>query len=184
MPYTMLKLVLSRHPTHDLHCTKVTGKKYFTWSAPISMRLIKAIKQKLGVSINDVLVGCISTNLYQHLKENNQTVPDEMMTGFPFSTRYSLKEAETFSNKFAVVFLPLSLRCEDVVENIMELSQITNGMKYSGQHHGMRTAARLLNTILPYSINHVIFDHLASYSSMVLSNVPGPQAPLRLDGSP
>jgi len=184
MPYTLLKILLSQHPDHALHCTKVTGKKYFTWSPPISMRLIKSIKHKLGVSINDVLVGAISTNLHLHFKDNNKPIPDSIMTGFPFTTRYSLKEAETFSNKFAVVFLPLSLRCEDAVANIMELSQITNVMKFSGQHHGMRNAARILNCLLPYSLNQVIFNHLSSYSSMVLSNVPGPQTPLRLDGSP
>jgi len=184
MPYTFLKIILASHPRHDLHCTKVTGKKRYTWSPPVSMRLIKAIKQKLGVSVNDVLVGCISTNFHRHFKDNEKTIPQEIMAGFPFSTRYSLKEAETFSNKFAVVFLPLSTRCDDAVDNILDLSSITTIMKYSGQHHGMRLAARVLNILFPFSINEIVFNHLSSYSSMVLSNVPGPQTPLRLDGSP
>lgn len=183
MPYTLLKIILACSPKHDLHCTDVSGKKYMMWSKPISMRLIKAIKHKLQVSINDILVGCIATSLHEYFKEHNKSIPDEIMTGFPFNTRNSLKEAETFANRFAVVFLPIPIKCPSALENVIELNRRMRETKYSGEHHGMRYAARILNYALPFTLNQIIFGHLSSYSSLVLSNVPGPQVPITLEGT-
>ena len=183
MPLTLLKITLLDTPTHHLHCSNVSGEKDLMWSRPISLRLIKAIKHKLQVTINDVLAGCLAASIHQYFKDHDKRVPNHIMTSFPFNTRYSLKEAETFSNKFAVVFLPLPTKSSNALENVMEINKRMNLSKYSADHHGMRYGAQIMNTMLPLSLNKIIFASLSSFSSMVLSNVPGPQLPIKLDGA-
>jgi len=183
-PLVLFKLILSCRPSHRLHSTGVSGAKELFWSKPISLDRIKSIKKKLKVTVNDILMGSLATRIQHYLSnENSETVPDSLKAYCPFNTRYSLSEADTLSNKFGNVFLSLPISSVHPVHNIMELNETMNELKYSGDYHGMRYIANLVNYALPLSLNKFVFDYLSTYSSMVISNVPGPQESITIDGT-
>lgn len=183
MPRSLLRLLLNRKPGHDLKCNKISGRKYLMWSDPIDMSVVKAIKEKLQVTVNDVVIGCLGTCLRQFLADNKTYIPDEIVSACPVTTRYTLGEAETFANRIAIVFAPIPTKSSNTEVNIKCASERMTEMKYSGEHHGMRYAALLLNYLLPYTFTKVIFRYLSSNADLVFSNVPGPKQPIVLDGS-
>lgn len=184
IPLQAFKTCISPVPSHNLHCTNASGKKNVACSEPISLPLIKAIKNKLRVTINDVLVGCIATNFHQLLKRSGKSVPPDVTASLPFDTRFSAKEAETFNNKFAVLLFQIPTESENTLQNIQTVRSRMNRLKISAENISARSCMRLTNYCLPYWIAQCIHSAFTQRSTLVLSNVAGPTHPLKFSGIP
>ena len=182
IPLTMIKVLFFPSTKHDLHCTGVSGKKHMAWSKPIDLRLIKEIKNKLKVTINDILVGCLATSINLYFLEKKLKPPSDFLVSFPVDTRLSIEEAKEFSNKFAVTLLALPTDSADPLKTILETRRRVNDLKTSGDAFGIRTTQRILAFFLPDVLNDYIYSIILRKSSMVLSNVPGPQSVLSVGG--
>lgn len=185
MPLTYLNAFTMPSPSHSLHCLDAGGNKNVCWSQPISLNLIKAIKSKLHVTLNDVLVGCLATNFHRYFKDlgSASAVPNDIVASLPFDTRMAIEEAETLSNKFAVVLFPIPAANDDILKNIGEVHRRMKPLKTSADNIGGRAGMRLANYFLPLIMAKHIHSKYAAQSSLVLSNVPGPQSALKFAGS-
>lgn len=182
-PFVILQGLVSSFPDHCLYSTRVSGMKKVNWSEAINLNVIKEIKNKLKLTVNDVLMGCFTKCYRDYLeKRNGGLVPDYLKAYCPFNTRFSLSEAETLSNKFGTIHLTLPIANVNPAQNIMEINKIMNKLKFSGKYHGMRYVTNIMNYALPLTASRIVFDYLSKYASFVISNVPGPQQPIKIDG--
>lgn len=183
IPLTLSKMTLTSSYDHSLIChTSLSGKKNFTWSEPVRLDIIKRIKTKLNVTVNDVLVGCLATCYHNYFKENNQKPPRDLMTSFPVDTRCRLDQAKEFANKIAVMFLPLPTNTHNPLRNVREINRRMTDIKTSGDAFSVRTGMRIFAYMLPEIINKTLYNFMLAKSSMVLSNIAGPQSKVVIAG--
>ena len=183
IPLIIFKNAFIQPEKHVLHCTSISGKKHMAWSKPIDLRLIKEIKNKLKVTVNDVLVGCLATNINLYFLEKKFKPPRDFMVSFPVDTRLSIDEAKEFSNKFALTLLAVPTDCADPLKTILETRRRINNLKMSGDAFAIRTAWRISAFFLPDILNNYIYSIPVAKVSMVLTNVPGPQSEVSIAGS-
>lgn len=162
-------------PNHDLHCARVSEKKMVAWSEPLSLPHIKSIKEKLDVSINDVVVGCLATNIHNFFKNNDKVIPTEIMASLSVNANCDFNDARKNTNKFAVISVPIPTSGDDILQNVLEISQRMNNIKSFNVPNTYRTGYSVYDACLPKFFNTMLRNYIAKKSSMVLSNVPGPQ---------
>lgn len=183
IPLLAIKQLLPYSPKHTLHCTKASGRKTFTWSDPIPLPLIQSIKTNLKVTINDVMLGTLATSFHDYFKETGEPVPNELMAAFPVDVRSSIEEAMTFSNKFAILPIPLPTSSGDNIANIHQLHNTMKEVKELGLPITYHAGMCVFNYFLPSIANDLIQTTFINKTSLVLSNVAGPQVTTKLGGN-
>lgn len=163
-------------------CPKMSGKKRLTYTKPISLDLVKAVKWKLNVTVNDVMVGCLATCLHNYLRKRGDQVPAEFETTVPLDTRLSIDEAKEFSNKISITHLSLPTSSGDPVKNILEVHKRMCRVKDNLVGLSVRLTMRLLGYFTPMWATNLVIGKSIRGVNMVLSNLPGPQQQLALSG--
>jgi diacylglycerol O-acyltransferase / wax synthase len=159
----------------------VGGDRRFTW---VSTRLddVKAIKNELGGTINDVVLAVVSLALRRDLRRRGCDLP-ELKAFVPISIRTEDQRGET-GNQVAGMIVELPVGCKDPAECLKRISRLTAEMKESGQAVGAQALTGLTGFAPPNLLDQagrVIARQ--RFINLVVTNVPGPQHPLSLDGA-
>ena len=171
------------------------------WSAAISphravafarVRLsdVKRIRGAFGVKVNDVVLALTASALRRYLADRDQ-LPDEPLVAMcPVSVRAE-DERGRQDNRISGMFVHLRTDIEDVSERLDAIARATRGAK---EDHNAVDAKLLQNWAehaAPatfalgarlYSRLNIADRHPPIYN-LVVSNVPGPDFPLYLDGA-
>lgn len=184
-PYNMLRQVAPQWAkATSLLCpeSSLSGKKRYIYTRPISLDLVKMIKTKLNVTVNDVILGCLATSLHNYFRKKNERAPDNFIACVPLDTRLSIEEAKEFGNKINVTMLPLPTSSADSIKNIMEIHERMKVRKESMEAISIRIGLRLAASILPNGLIQQVLRTSIRNSPMVVSNVQGPSHELILSG--
>jgi diacylglycerol O-acyltransferase / wax synthase len=148
---------------------------------------VKALKDKLGIKVNDVVVALCATAVRDWLLERDE-LPDEPLTALiPVSVRTD-EERGTFGNKVSGMILPIPTDVEDPSERLMRAHEILMG----GKSQQSRLPASLMtdaSNFLPPALFTRASRMAMQVSSrrpplnLVISNVPGPAVPLYIAGA-
>ena len=198
---TATKLV-SRHRDPDA----VVGAVPLTapptpWNAPITAHRkmsftrvklddVKAIKNAVGCTVNDVILGLMGGALRRYLEAHDAFPPDQPLIAVcPVSVR---SEAETgeMNNKVSAMFTSLATDVDDPIKRLETIHQVTKGAKED--HNAL--GANLLQDWAEHAAPTTFALAARLYSSMnlashrpihnvVISNVPGPPFPLYYAGA-
>ncbi|MBN8589967.1 MAG: DUF1298 domain-containing protein [Rhodothermia bacterium] len=164
-----------------LHGPKMAGKKRFAWTPPISMKDVKALKNAMGATVNDVLMSCVSGAFSRYLSAKGQTVPTKVRTAMPVNLR-TLGDEIKMENEFSIAFLELPLHPDVPVGRAKQVKQSLDRFKRSLQPFIMLKAAAIVSNWLPLPIARFVLNLFANKTTAVTTNVPGPQADLFLAG--
>lgn len=163
-------------------CEKTSGKKRLTYSKPINLNLIKAVKRKLNVTVNDVMSGCLATCLHNYIRKQGDQVPDDFHVAIPLDTRLSIDEAKEFSNKISVSQFMLPVSSGDPVKNILEMNKRMQVVKENLVGFSIRLTMRIIGYFTPMVFTNYVISGSIRSVNMVLSNVPGPQDVVSISG--
>src|ERR671923_1987988 len=154
----------------------------FTW-VRVNLADVKAIKDELGGTVNDVVLATIAGALGKHLRRRGQNTDGlELKAMVPVSVRADV-ERGALGNRVAAMMAPLPVWCQDPVARLDIVREELKGLKSSGQAVGAQVLTELTAFAPP-----TIMDQAARLSArqrlfnVVVTNVPGPQFPLYLLG--
>ena len=161
---------------------RIGPHRRFTW-VRADLPDVKAIKNELGGTVNDVVLATVAGALGAHLRRRGQKTSGlELKAMVPVSVRTSI-ERGALGNRVAAMMARLPVWREEPVARLDIVRDELEGLKSSGQAVGANALTELAGFAPP-----TIMDQAARlaarqrFFNVVVTNVPGPQFPLYLLG--
>jgi WS/DGAT/MGAT family acyltransferase len=156
--------------------------KRAAWSEPIPLDRVRQAGRATGGTINDVLLSAVAGALGRYLAGRGDRVAGlSLRAVVPVNLRRG-DDLHALGNKFGLVFLSLPVGEADPVRRVAATKASMDRIKRSPEAvvvfgllraFGKTTAATLVTAV----------NLLARRASAVMTNVPGPRAPLRFAGA-
>jgi diacylglycerol O-acyltransferase / wax synthase len=154
----------------------------------LSLAQVKAVKNKHGCTVNDVVLSICAGAVRRWLIEHDDLPSEPLIAQVPVSVRTE-SELGTYGNRIGMLAVPLYTNEADPVERLMRTHE---AMKVAKERH-KALPARLLQDATQF-IPPAVFSRAAQVTfslaasrkpiwNLVVSNVPGPQLPLYMAGA-
>ena len=155
----------------------------------VSLDDVKAVKDKLGVTVNDVVLGLVSGALREHMLAHGEMPEGPLAAQVPVSTRVA--DDKDQSNKVATMGASLATDLEDPVERIEAIHASTQSAKELTQAVRARTIQSVGEVAPPLLLNLAsraawaanVSNRIPVVANVVVSNVPGPPFPIYACGA-
>ena len=156
----------------------------------VSLDDIKKIKNHVGCTVNDVILGLMGGTLRRYLEAHDALPETPLVAVCPVSVRTEDQKGE-MNNKVSAMFTSLATDVEDPIERLRTIHEVTKGAK---EDHNV-LGANLLQDWAEHAAPTTFALAARLYSSMnlsdrhrpihnvVISNVPGPPFPLYYAGA-
>lgn len=178
-PGVLIRRLLWPRDSHALHGAKVSGVKNVAWTAPVELGLFKDAKNRIGATVNDVLMACVSGALSRYLAEHAGEVVAKFHVSMPVNIRPP-DAPLTLENRFAAVPLVLPAGIADIRARVRAVKAKMDALKTSVEPIVVYGIQGALLTLLPQAVSRGLIDFLANKCTAVVTNVPGPQRDLLL----
>jgi WS/DGAT/MGAT family acyltransferase len=171
------------HPApHSLFNVRIGPHRRFTWVSA-DLADFKLVKDRLGGTVNDAVLAAVTGALGSYLRSHAQpTVGLVLKAMVPVSVRVDADRG-ALGNRVAAMWAPLPVGAVDPAAAVAAITQATAALKASGQAVG----AQMLTDLTGFAPTTILAQaaRLQAHQRMfnlVVTNVPGPQAPLYLLG--
>jgi WS/DGAT/MGAT family acyltransferase len=154
----------------------------YTW-VRANLADIKAIKNELGGTVNDVVLATVAGALGKHLRRRGHNTDGlELKAMVPVSVRAEV-ESGALGNRVAAMMAPLPVWCQDAVARLDIVREELKGLKSGGQAVGAQVLTEL-SGFAPATVMGQASRLMSRqrFFNVVVTNVPGPQQPLFLAG--
>jgi diacylglycerol O-acyltransferase / wax synthase len=143
---------------------------------------LKRARADSGATVNDVILSIAAGGLRRLFERRGEDVPDRLIALVPMSIRRPDEKLE-LGNRVATLMVRLPIGERDPEERLRLTHEETTRVKESEQAHATSLVIEATGWTPP-TINRVLADVLARPLTwnLVVSNVPGPQAPFYLLG--
>jgi WS/DGAT/MGAT family acyltransferase len=154
----------------------------FTW-VRANLADIKAIKNELGGTVNDVVLTTVAGALGRHLRHRGiPTEGLELKAMVPVSVRPP-DHAGDPGNHVAAMMAPLPVWCQDPYARQQIVRESMGHLKEGGQAVGAQALTELSGFAPPTIMGQAArLMSRQRFFNLVITNVPGPQIPLYLMG--
>ncbi len=167
----------------------VTARRNLAF-ARIPLADIKAVKNVLGVTVNDVVLTVAGGALRRYLDRRGALPSDPLTAVCPISVR-TKSQAKENNNRVSAMFVELGTHIEDPVERASAINAVTQGAKEEHNAMGAHMLQDWAEFAAPstFSLAMRLYSnmHLASrhrpVHNLVVSNVPGPRFALYFAGA-
>jgi WS/DGAT/MGAT family acyltransferase len=170
-----------RPPPKSPYNTTIGPHRRYAW-VRTQLADVKAIKNALGGTVNDVVLATVAGALRRHLERRGEEPPETLRALVPVSVR-SDSERGSLGNRVAAMMAPLPVGESDPERRLATISAAMQGIKKSGQAVGAQVLTQLSGfapaTLMAQGSRLVSTERIFN---LVVTNVPGPQFPLYLLG--
>ena len=180
-PMVLLSRTLWPRDRHPLHGPKLSGRKRVAWTAPLDLTVVKQVKDRLGATVNDVLMACVSGAFSRYLAAQAHAGVTQFRVSMPVSVR-PVGAPPTLENRFAAVPLVLPAGAAEVPARVAAVKRRMDALKRSVEPIVVYGIVKVLLTTLPHWMSRGLIDFLANKCTAVVTNVPGPPQPIMLAG--
>ena len=148
----------------------------------ICLNSIKEARLRAGCTVNDVLMAAVAGGLRRHYQriQGDPARNVNLRAMIPVDLRKPGKE-QALGNRFGLVFLGLPVGLDSPNHRLAEVQKRMNALKRSPQAVVVLGLLAAVGSI-PSEMQQHIVDLFASKGTAVVSNVPGPRAPMSLAG--
>jgi diacylglycerol O-acyltransferase / wax synthase len=181
-PGSLAKLVLSPPDVRTPLRGSLGGEKRVGWSDALPLARVRAIGRAVDATINDVLLTAVTGALGRLLAAHGSR-PGALRAFVAVNLRpLDRPVPTTLGNRFGLVMLSLPVGLEDPHERLAELKRRMDAIKASPES---LLAFGILGVLgaTPAGLERLLVDAFGSKASVVMTNVPGPAAPLTLAGT-
>ena len=146
---------------------------------------MKAVKDKLGGTLNDVVLATVAGGVRRFLRRRRVDVSRlDFRVATPVSVRSSI-DPGALGNRVSAWIVPLPLAQADPVKRLAAIRATTRRLKESKQALG----ADLLSAVTEWTGTTLLsmgtrLQNVGRPHNLIVTNVPGPQVPLYLLGAP
>ena len=158
------------------------GRKVVAWNQPLPLDEVKTISKALGCSINDVLLSCVAGAIGEYLRQQgDDPAGKEIRAMVPVNLR-PLDKAWQLGNRFGLAPLVLPIGIENPIERVYAVRRRMDELKHSYQP---LLAFAILSVVglMVKPVQDAVLNLFAKKATAVMTNVPGPQQPLKFCGS-
>jgi WS/DGAT/MGAT family acyltransferase len=161
---------------------EITPHRRYTW-VDEELALLKAIKDALGGTLNDVVLATVSLALGRHMRAQGMDTEGLVLKAMvPVSVR-AQTERGALGNRVAAVWAPLPVGVADARECLEQIRLEMGELKRSGQAVGAQALTNLAGFAPPTILSQAArLQARQRLFNLVITNVPGPQFPLYLLG--
>jgi WS/DGAT/MGAT family acyltransferase len=154
----------------------------YTW-VDADVPTFKAIKGALGGTLNDVVLSSVALGLGRFLRQRGEVTDGLVLKAMvPVSVRAET-EGGALGNRVATMWAPLPVGIEDPAEVLSVVHAAMQHLKDSGQAVGAATLTTLADFAPPTIMTQAArLQSRQRYFNVVVTNVPGPQLPLYMQG--
>jgi WS/DGAT/MGAT family acyltransferase len=154
----------------------------FTW-VRVDLSDVKAIKNRLGGTVNDVMLSTVAGALGRHLRRRGvETDGLELKAMVPVSVR-SDTERGGLGNRVTAMMAPLPVWCQEPEARLDIVREQLKHLKSGGQAVGAQVLTELTGFAPPTIMGQAArLSSRQRFFNVVITNVPGPQFPLYLLG--
>jgi WS/DGAT/MGAT family acyltransferase len=158
------------------------GKKKVAWAEPLALSEVKAVAHARDCSVNDVLMSCVAGAINAYLTEIGEpTHGVEIRALIPVNLRAPGRHRD-LGNEFGIVTLVLPVGIADPFERLTEVQKRMDALKRS-QQAGVTYGLLAVLGYAPKIAQDALFGILLYRATAVMTNVPGPQMPLKIAGA-
>ncbi len=161
---------------------RIGPHRRFAW-VRTSLADLKAIKETLGGTVNDVVLASVAGALGRHMRRHGYDTTDLTLRAFvPVSVRTDEQRGDT-GNQVSGMIAPLPVGEEDPRRRLTTVSEAMQVIKKSGQAVGAKALTDLTGFAPPNILSQASrLSARQRFINLVVTNVPGPQDPLYLGG--
>jgi WS/DGAT/MGAT family acyltransferase len=166
---------------------KISPHRRFSFGS-LSLDDVKAIKDELGIKVNDVVVALCASAVRDWLLERGE-LPDEPLVALvPVSVRTE-EERGTFGNKVTGMILPIPTDVADPRDRLMRAHSVLKRAKVQNQGLPASLMTDVSNFLPPAMFSRAsrvaleVTGRIRPALNLVISNVPGPPVPLYCAGA-
>lgn len=179
--YRLGRMVALPPDPQTLFKGKLGRPKRAAWSEAVPLEDFKAIGKALGATVNDVLVAVATGALRRYMENRGKpTAGIAIRASVPVNLRPS-DQAHKLGNAFGLVFLTLPIGIVDPVQRVSTIKREMDELKSSPDAIVAFGALNLIGHA-PVEVEQLGLRFFGSKATAVLTNVPGPRAPLYLAG--
>ena len=158
--------------------------------ASVSLDDVRAVKDALGVKVNDVVLGLVSGALRAHMERHGDAPESGSLAAqVPVSTRLADDNDQT--NKVATMGATLATDIDDPIERMQAIHASTQSAKELTEAIRARKIQSVGEVAPPLLLNLAsraawatnITDRVPRVANVVVSNVPGPPFPIYACGA-
>jgi WS/DGAT/MGAT family acyltransferase len=161
---------------------RIGPHRRFTWVS-VDLVELKAIKNALGGTVNDVVLAAVAGALGRYMRLHGESTEDVVLKAMvPVSVRADL-ERGALGNKVAAMWAPLPVGLTDPVQRLLTIRRAMQDVKESGQAVGAQVLTQLTGFAPPTIMAQAArLQARQRLFNLVVTNVPGPQMPLYVMG--
>ncbi|ODN04367.1 O-acyltransferase WSD1, partial [Orchesella cincta] len=169
------------NPLHDA-LTKVSGEKFIVWSEQINVKWLKQLKTEMNGGMNTMLLGAVSGALRSYILEQqhgSSKLPQEITALIPAPAPNHPNN--TMTNKFAIVMYPLECKSHDPRVRCAAIAKTGKEIAISPEPHVNLFLTQLIGVAPAIFSKFFIYN---TQSTVVISNLPGPDRTIKIWGKP
>lgn len=167
----------------------VTARRKVAFAAA-SLADVKALKNEVGTTVNDVVLAICAGALRRYLQAGDELPEIPLVSVVPVSVTPDVAELKG-SNKVSAMFVQLPCQEADPLERLRTIHQGTKGAKNEHQALGAATLQNWAEHATPnvfavaarFYTRMRLADRHRPVANLVISNVPGPDFPLYFGGA-
>jgi WS/DGAT/MGAT family acyltransferase len=167
----------------------VTPRRGFAF-AEVPLAEVKVVKKAFDVTVNDVVLALCSGALRRYLEARDELPAEPLTAAVPVSTR-SQDQIGSFGNVVSGMFASLATDVVDPVERLRAVSAGTRSAKRIYETGIEDAVMRWASVPRPAAVALAVrffsrlhlTEHLPPIFNLLISNVPGPNAPLYAGGA-
>jgi WS/DGAT/MGAT family acyltransferase len=144
---------------------------------------LKAIKDSLGGTLNDVVLASVALALGRYLRDRGHDTDGLVLKAMvPVSVRTSSQRG-ALGNQVAAMWAPLPVGVENPADCLQRIAKAMDELKHSGQAVGAQVLTNLAGFAPPTLLSQAArLQARQPFFNLVVTNVPGPQFPLYVLG--
>jgi WS/DGAT/MGAT family acyltransferase len=159
----------------------LSGVKRVAWAQALALEEVHTIGRLLGCTVNDVLVSILAGALGGYLEKHGQSVSGLTLRAAVPANLRGQSGTLSMGNGFGLVFVDLPIGVRHPLERLYSVRKSMQALKASPQAMATLGLMALVGN-LPSTVEELVISLLSAKVSLVASNVPGPDKPLRLAG--
>jgi diacylglycerol O-acyltransferase / wax synthase len=160
----------------------LSGTKRTSWIDPIPLDAVREVGRATGSTVNDVLVAVAAGAIGRYLEERpDARSVDRIRAMVPFNLR-ALDEEPSLGNGFGLVILGLPVGTDDPLDRLSRVREEMQTLKDSPEAVLVLGILRFTG-MSPIQVQNTIVRFFGTKTSLVLTNVRGPDARLYFAGS-
>jgi diacylglycerol O-acyltransferase len=175
----LLRVMLAPIP-HTPFNGFVGSQRRIEWTT-FSLNEVKAVKNRLGGTVNDVILATISGALRRYLEDRGWN-PDrvELRAMCPVNVRTATEHLK-LGNRVSALMAPLPVGILDPLERLRQVRAAMEQLKRSGESARMSRVMDLLSYV-PAPLQHQLGWVQSTPVNTICTNVPGPPVSLYVQG--